>query len=347
MKIYFTYCFFIIVLALIAVFVIFQPHILYSEKASYLYDEPESLERDLDNRPKSSPKNLPEFPVLYKSGGVLGASIVFDEPSLYGRVMVYDHDHMRSLLIDGMVQGGWYGSSELPVYGYVRKIKSFSKEYLSGEQKRILVIGLGSGSLLKAWRGESFKVDVVEVNPKVVEVSQKFFKLPPKLNYQIITDDGRHFLNNSSQKYDFIVLDLCDILEMNSHLWTKEFFALVESHLNKGGIFVTSLNFNPSFSPSLYCSLGTTLKSVFPYIYTRQGFFSGDDDTLEVFNFFVTSEALKPKEKFMIEEWSSQKECKIITDETALQAVNYHLPVVEELREETKMLLGKEILLTP
>lgn len=339
--------FFVIVLTLITALVFFEPHKLPSERTYYLSKPPESLEKDLDDSRKSSPENLPEFPVIYNSGGVLEASVVFDEPSLYGRVLVYDHDNTRSLLIDDMVQGAWYGTSELPVYDYVRRISSFSKEYLSEEQTRVLVIGLGAGTLLKSWREENFKVDVVEVNPKVVEVSKEFFDLPQNLDYQIITDDGRHFLNNSSQKYDFIVLDLCDILEMNAHLWTKEFFALVERHLKEGGVFVTSLNYNPSSNPPLDCVLGTTLKSVFPYIYTRKGFYSRDKTTLEVFNFFAARESLEPKDNFMIEEWSPQGECRMITDENALQAVKWHLPVVEELREETKRLLGKEILLTP
>ncbi len=299
---------------------------------------------------ESSPANMPSAPVLYKSGGRLEASIVFDEPSRYGRVVVYDWGggNMRSLLVDGVEQGGWNGTREVPLYDYVLSINSFLEGYSSESPKKVLVIGLGAGTLLKTWEGEEFEVDVVEINPKTIEVSKNYFGLPEELSYRIVEDDGRHFLKNSSEEYDFIVLDLCDILETNAHLWTKEFFSLAHSRLKKDGVLVASINFIPSTSPSPECVIGATLKDVFPYVYVRPGFYrEGEEDYLEVFNLFAVKGALKEKDGFPIEEWSPREECPVLTDANSLQAVRWHLPVIKELRSHTKKTLGEEILITP
>ena len=70
----------------------------------------------------------------------------------------------------------------------------------------VFCIGLGVGIVPRDLAATGAKVDVVEINPKVVEVAQKYFDLDPsKLNIQI--GDGRYFVNRGKKQYDAIVLD--------------------------------------------------------------------------------------------------------------------------------------------
>ena len=86
-------------------------------------------------------------------------------------------------------------------------------------------------------------VDVVEIDPVVIDVAEKYFNVnttDPRLH--IYNDDARNFLSRTNQdkKYDIIILDAYSESFVPFHLITLEFYKLLESRLNTYGIIVSN-----------------------------------------------------------------------------------------------------------
>jgi len=79
------------------------------------------------------------------------------------------------------------------------------------EVKRVLVLGLGAGSIVKYlyhYHPET-EIDTVELRPGVVSVASDFFKLPAEdSRLRIYIDSAKNWLaNNSQKKYDLMIVD--------------------------------------------------------------------------------------------------------------------------------------------
>jgi len=85
------------------------------------------------------------------------------------------------------------------------------------------------------------KVDVVEVDPEVVETAKKYFDVKEDPRLQIFVEDGRRYLSRTDKVYDLIVLDAYSKTYVPFHLMTLEFFELVDMHLNSEGVVVLNM----------------------------------------------------------------------------------------------------------
>jgi spermidine synthase len=131
----------------------------------------------------------------------------------------------------------------------------------------VLCIGLGVGIVPREFARDGARVDVIEINPLVVPLAQRFFDLDPaKLN--ITFGDGRYFVNQCSlAKYDAVILDAFLGDSCPSHLMTREAFGGIRKILKPEGVLVinTFCDVDPRndfFAASLY----KTLASVFPSV---------------------------------------------------------------------------------
>ena len=135
----------------------------------------------------------------------------------------------------------------------------------------VLCIGLGVGIVPMEFVREGARVDVVEINPAVVPLAEKYFDLEPaRLN--IIYGDGRHYLNECQRKYDTISLDAFLGDSSPSHLMTREAFGAMKRVLNPDGTLVintfASLERGHDFFAA---SLSKTLASVFRSVRIHSG----------------------------------------------------------------------------
>lgn len=149
--------------------------------------------------------------------------------------------------------------------------------------RRVLVIGLGGGTIAKQFTHyyPDTTVDIVDVDPLVVDVAKKYFGVQPSDRLRIHTEDGRVFLNRSSEKWDLIVIDTYTTNRYGDtippHLVTQEFFREAAQHLNQGGI----LHYHCAFSGSrLLSALQKTMASVFTEVYITDGEILGSDVAL-------------------------------------------------------------------
>ena len=151
---------------------------------------------------------------------------------------------------------------ELPLH-YSQVMTAASLLY-PAEVKRILMIGLGGGSI-STYYGRAMPdvhIDTVELDQRVIDVAKQYFALRETPRVRYIAADGRVFLNRSKDKYDLILLDAYRGGYVPFHLLTREFFTLVKSRLTPGG----AVAFNIHDGTKLYHSTVRTLGEVFPTV---------------------------------------------------------------------------------
>jgi spermidine synthase len=130
--------------------------------------------------------------------------------------------------------------------------------------ERILEIGLGGGrtvSYLKAAMPDT-AILTAELDKDVLDLAKKYFQYKETASLRTVVSDGRAFLLRDTERYDVIMIDAYRGPFVPFHLLTKEFYALVKSRLNPGGVVVQ--NIEPS--TMLFDSATATLNSVMPSV---------------------------------------------------------------------------------
>ncbi|MGH9362273.1 MAG: fused MFS/spermidine synthase, partial [Thermoanaerobaculia bacterium] len=103
-----------------------------------------------------------------------------------------------------------------------------------------LCIGLGVGIVPMELASEGVRVDVVEINPRVIPLATRFFDLDPS-RLTIALGDGRRFIHSVHKQYDTIVLDAFLGDSSPSHLLTREAFAAMRRLLRPEGTLVINV----------------------------------------------------------------------------------------------------------
>jgi predicted membrane-bound spermidine synthase len=132
-----------------------------------------------------------------------------------------------------------------------------------------LVICFGMGTTFRsalAWGIPATVVDLIPSVPKLFPYyhsdAAQVVALP---GARIISDDGRRFLERTSQSFDSIIVDPPPPVPAagSSLLYSKEFYALVKEHLRAGGIFHQWL---PEGDRATEAAVARSLKDSFPYV---------------------------------------------------------------------------------
>ena len=130
----------------------------------------------------------------------------------------------------------------------------------------VLCIGMGIGIVPRELAAGGSRVDVVEINPAVVNVGRAWFGLDTSA-FNLTIGDGRWFLNRTRSKYDAVILDAFVGDGTPSHLMSREAFEAMRRVLKPDGALVinTFVDFD---SPGDYmgASLYKTLSAVFPSV---------------------------------------------------------------------------------
>jgi spermidine synthase len=133
----------------------------------------------------------------------------------------------------------------------------------------LLIVGFGGGVVVEGVPPSIERIDVIELEPKVIAANRATEKLRKRnpfddLRLNIIVNDARGALRLTRKRYDAIISQPSHPWTAGaSHLYTREFMQLARDHLNPGGVFVQWMNVN-FMDEDLMRSLTATLLSVFP-----------------------------------------------------------------------------------
>ncbi len=101
----------------------------------------------------------------------------------------------------------------------------------------VLVLGNAGGSTARALATlyPGVRIDGVELDPKVTDAARRFFGLNEIPRLHVITADARAYLHSTTKHYDVIAIDTYRQPYIPFQVTTREFFALVRTHLTEGG----------------------------------------------------------------------------------------------------------------
>ena len=108
---------------------------------------------------------------------------------------------------------------------------------------RILVVGLGGGSLPGFFRDRfpHIEIDVVEIDPDVLDVARTYCGFSEDSRMRVHLEDARDFIERCNHRYDVIILDGFDAETIPRHLLTLEFLQAVRNALALDGIAVANV----------------------------------------------------------------------------------------------------------
>jgi spermidine synthase len=190
------------------------------------------------------------------------------ETPAYGKVLVLDGRIQSSQAEDfiyheALVHPGMLASERAPESG--------------------LVIGGGEGATLREiLRYPSIRRAVmVDIDGEVVELCKKHL---PEMHQGAFEDarselrheDARAYLEKTSERFDFITIDLVEPLEEGPAclLFTREFYSLVRERLTPGGAMTLQAGMTKLGELDFFTSIHRTLREVFPVVAAFQTFIS-------------------------------------------------------------------------
>ena len=139
----------------------------------------------------------------------------------------YSYGSLQRILRTGLLKVGF------------DKIKKYNK---------ILILGVAAGSVIKTLVNEiGFRNEIigVEIDPKTIEIANKYFGLDKIENVEIIIDDAENFVQNNSEKFDLIIIDIFQDNFMPKFLFDSSFVkAIISLMANDGKLLFNTMVLN-------------------------------------------------------------------------------------------------------
>lgn len=195
--------------------------------------------------------------------------VIYEKDSAYHQISILEDGLNRYLRFNRSFQGGMVLKDPFESPFLYTAYAHLGWIFNAGI-KRMLVVGLGAGSIPKRFTRDyaEVAVDTVELDPAVVEVARRFFEVREDARQRIIVQDGRVYLRRAEAKYDLIVLDAYFAEGIPFHLATREFLEIVRDHLTPAGIVVSNIiGALEGQNSYLFRALYRTYNAVFPGVY--------------------------------------------------------------------------------
>ena len=161
-------------------------------------------------------------------------------------------------------------SPNVLVDSYTRKMMAFL--LFIPAPIRILMIGLGGGSLAKFCYHELSKADitVVEINPDVIAFRSEFMIPKDNHRFRVIQQDGAEFMAHCNKQFDVILVDAFDPDGIALSLPSLSFYDHAFQCLTRQGVLVMNMCGDDQRYPPNLNSLMTAFKAR-PILVTVQG----------------------------------------------------------------------------
>jgi spermidine synthase len=197
------------------------------------------------------------------------ANVIRAQDTVYHRITVSDEGEVRYLRLDNYWQSARDRADPLrTVFDYTDYLHLpilFNPGF-----RRVLFVGMGGGTTPARFYHDypDAAIEVVEIDPAVVETARSLFALPDGARLQVHVMDGRLWLRRATQRYDLVILDAYLIDTIPFHLATREFFQEAAARLAPGGVLASNVIGAVRGPQSrLFRAIYKTLGSVFPHVY--------------------------------------------------------------------------------
>jgi len=171
--------------------------------------------------------------VLHYEEGMLGQVAVVEAPynsSSKIRLLLVNRTNQTMMVVGAPVQ-------EQSTLSYLRNFTPVMLGYPAGSEA--LLLGLGGGSVAQQMRKLDFNVTVVELDPRIQRVAQKYFAVPTDAEYVI--DDARRYIRRSARSFDIIFFDMYQGEFPPTHVITVESLQEVKRVLRPGGVVLLNV----------------------------------------------------------------------------------------------------------
>lgn len=174
-----------------------------------------------------------------------GSAVAIDTPSAHYQVRNYtylDGTTIRGLTTGpgGIQSAVRLDGSSQPVFWYTQTMAEIALEH---QPKRILVLGGGAFTLPQflAERLPESQIDVVEIDPELEGISSRYFNYKSPGNVRLIFADARTFVNQSTDQYDMVLVDVYGDANIPFSLMTKEYGEAVANRVADNGVLVANI----------------------------------------------------------------------------------------------------------
>ncbi len=230
----------------------------------------------------------------------------------------------RELLVNG------YGMTMLtPI---AKMMAHLPMVFLDRPPQNALVICFGMGTTFRSLRSWGIPVTAVELVPSVPRLFPYFHSdgssiLSSPLSH-VVVDDGRRYLERTTQQYDVITIDPPPPVEAagSSLLYSEDFYTVLRQHLRPGGILQQWL---PIGDPECVAAVALALRRSFPYVRVfafgkNWGFhFLASDQALPVRTANELAQRLPASAAADLIEWDKQPNA----EARFAHLLNYELPI--------------------
>jgi spermidine synthase len=150
--------------------------------------------------------------------------------TLYERRMHFTNEATQSAML--------FSDPDALISQYTRKMMAFL--LFSPNPQRIVIIGLGGGSLAKfCYRHLSRShVTVVEINEDVIAMREEFCIPKDDDRFRVVHDDGAQFLERLEEQIDVLLIDAFDADGIALSLANSDFYSCAARRLSENGMLV-------------------------------------------------------------------------------------------------------------
>ena len=105
----------------------------------------------------------------------------------------------------------------------------------------ILLLGVGAGSVIKTLVDDLHfkgKITGVEIDPEIINIANKYFKLNTIPTLQIVIADANEFVLHNNNNFDLIIIDVFQDNNLPGFLFEQKFIDSLSQMLNVNGFIL-------------------------------------------------------------------------------------------------------------
>lgn len=140
----------------------------------------------------------------------------------------------RWLFVNNISQTMYDKGAKEKYFTYAYRIRATLDSLPAGS--KVLLCGLGGGSIVSILSDKKFEVDVCELDERIPVLAKKYFDLPS--DQQVSIDDARHFIRTAKKKYNAVILDIFRGEETPNHVLSREGLSDLKKIMNENSFLI-------------------------------------------------------------------------------------------------------------